>query len=87
MITQMTRRRPVIAFFDYPDVFEDFYPHYGVDQRTFATRWADTGNHAFLSVLQREVGDVIWYAFSVAPEISEARNRDGGIGGLCLLED
>jgi hypothetical protein len=34
----MHRERPLIAFFDYPDVFEDFYPHYGVDQRAFATR-------------------------------------------------
>lgn len=69
------RCRPVIAFFDYPDVFEDFYPKYGVDQRAFATRWTAAGNHAFLALLQREVGDVIWYAFSVAPEICEARHE------------
>jgi len=67
--------RPLIAFFDYPDVFEDFYPHYGVDQRSFATRWAGTGNHAFLSLLQREVGDVVWYAFSLTPELDEARHE------------
>ncbi len=67
--------RPRIAFFDYPDVFEDFYPHYGVDQRAFATRWAGTGSHAFVALLQREVGDVVWYAFSLAPEFEEARHE------------
>jgi glycosyltransferase involved in cell wall biosynthesis len=69
------RARPLIAFFDYPDVFEDFYSHYGVDQRMFATRWAATGSHAFVSLVQREVGDVIWYAFSLAPEFEEARHQ------------
>jgi hypothetical protein len=69
------RERPLIAFFDYPDVFEDFYPHYGVDQWTFATRWATTGSHAFLALLQQEIGDVIWYAFSLAPELSEVRHE------------
>ena len=79
----MTARagRPLIAFFDYPDVFEDFYPHYGVDQRSFATRWAGTGNHAFLSLLQREVGDVVWYAFSLTPELDEARHEVVGCRG------
>jgi glycosyltransferase involved in cell wall biosynthesis len=72
------RGRPRIAFFDYPDVFEDFYPHYGVSQRTFATRWAGTGSHAFASLLQREIGDVVWYAFSVAPELGEARHEVTG---------
>ena len=74
----MNRRgsgRPVIAFFDYPDVFEDFYPKYGVDQLAFATHWTAAGNHAFLTLLQREVGDVIWYAFSLQPEIREARHE------------
>jgi glycosyltransferase involved in cell wall biosynthesis len=75
---QTPRKRPLIAFFDYPDVFEDFYPHYGVDQRKFATQWAATGNHAFVAALQREVGDVIWYAFSVAPELAEARHAITG---------
>jgi glycosyltransferase involved in cell wall biosynthesis len=72
------RTRPLIAFFDYPDVFEDFYRHYGVDQKAFATRWVGTGSHAFLSLLQREVGDVVWYAFSVAPEVEEARHETVG---------
>jgi glycosyltransferase involved in cell wall biosynthesis len=71
----MSRQRPLIAFLDYPDVFEDFYSHYGVDQQAFATRWAATGNHAFLALLQREIGDVIWYAFSLAPELAEARHE------------
>jgi len=73
--TYIFRERPLIAFFDYPDVFEDFYPHYGVDQQTFATRWSATGNHAFLSLLQREVGDVTWYEFCLTPELSEARHE------------
>ena len=63
-----------IAFFEYADVFEDFYPHYGVDQQAFATRWAGTGNHAFVTLLQREVGDVTWYETTLAPEIEEARH-------------
>ena len=71
-------KRPLIAFFDYPDVVEDFYPHYGLDQNTFATRWADTGSHAFLSLLQREVGDVVWYSFSLKPELSEALHEEVG---------
>lgn len=66
---------PVIAFFDFPDVFEDFYPHYGLDQQTFATQWSETGSHAFLSLLQKEVGDVIWYEFSLKPEFAEARHE------------
>lgn len=65
------RTRPLIAFFDYPFVFEDFYPHYGVDQKAFATRWAATGNHAYLTQLQRDVGDVVWYVFALHPERSE----------------
>jgi glycosyltransferase involved in cell wall biosynthesis len=69
------RARPLIAFFDYPDVFEDFYSHYGVDQHTFATRWADTGSHAILALLQREVGNVTWYALSLAPQLSEAQHE------------
>jgi len=70
-----TRQRPLIAFFDYTDVFEDFYPHYGIDQHSFATQWANTGNHAFLALLQREVGDVIWYEFSLVPKLAGARHE------------
>ena len=47
------RERPLIAFFDFPDVFEDFYPHYGVNQQAFATTWADTANHAWLALVQK----------------------------------
>jgi glycosyltransferase involved in cell wall biosynthesis len=72
------RERPLIAFFDYPDVFEDFYPHYGVDQQNFATRWADTGNHALVSLLQREIGDVLWYEFSLDPQVAERRHHVTG---------
>ena len=71
----MAPRRPRIAFFDYPFVFEDFYPAYGVDQAAFATRWASTGNHAYLAALQRGVGDVTWYVFSLAPELGRARHE------------
>ena len=52
------RERPLIAFFDYPDVFEDFYPHYGIDQRAFATRWTGTGNHA---VSIQDVISIVYY--------------------------
>jgi glycosyltransferase involved in cell wall biosynthesis len=69
------RQRLLIAFFDYPDVFEDFYPHYGVDREAFSHRWSNTGNHAFLSMLQRQVGDAIWYVFSLAPELTEVRHE------------
>src|SRR4051812_13057481 len=69
-----TRQRPLIAFFDYTDVFEDFYPHYGVDQHSFAKRWANSGNHALLTLLQRDVGDVVWYEFSVAPQLDGAQH-------------
>jgi glycosyltransferase involved in cell wall biosynthesis len=77
-VVKMTRQRPLVAFFDYPDVFEDFYPHYGVDQHAFATRWSATGNHAFISLLQREVGDVVWYCLSLQPALSEARHQAVG---------
>ena len=68
------RSRPAIAFFEYADVFEDFYPRHGIGQREFATRWHGSGNHAFLRLLQREVGDVTWWEFSVAPELREAKH-------------
>lgn len=66
----MSTPRPRIAFFDFPDVFEDFYPHYGVTQQDFATRWSDTAAHAMVRVLQRDVGDVTWYSLSLKPELS-----------------
>jgi glycosyltransferase involved in cell wall biosynthesis len=72
------RDRPLIAFFDYPDVFEDFYSHYDVTQMQFATKWDASGNYAFLSLIQHEIGDVIWYAFSINPQLDEARHQSVG---------
>lgn len=72
------RTRPLIAFFDYHDVFEDFYPHYGVTQREFATTWANSGNHAFLTLIQQHIGDVVWYTFSLAPELDRVVHQ--GVG-------
>jgi glycosyltransferase involved in cell wall biosynthesis len=73
-VSDPRRRRPVVAFFDFPDVFEDFYPHYGVTQRAFATSWAATGNHAFVRLIQQEIADVVWYVLSLAPDLDEARH-------------
>ncbi len=68
--------RPRIAFFDAADVFEDFYPHYGVTQELFATTWASaSGNHAFVDSIQREVGDVTWYQVSLKPTVHRARHQ------------
>lgn len=75
MTTANTRARPLIAFFGHADVFEDFYPHYGVTQQHFASRFADTGNHAFLTVVQRDIGDVLWYEMSTDPQLVEARHE------------
>lgn len=69
------RTRPLIAFFGHADVFEDFYPHYGVTQQHFASRFADTGNHAFLTVLQRDIGNVLWYEMSTDPQLEEAHHE------------
>ncbi len=71
----MHRERPLIAFFDSADVFEDFYPHYNVGQKEFATRWANAGCHAFLSIIQREIGEVTWYVSSLAPEIEATHHE------------
>jgi glycosyltransferase involved in cell wall biosynthesis len=72
------RTRPVIAFFEYVDVFEDFYPHYGVTQEEFATRWDNSGNHAFLTLIQEHVGDVVWFAFSLEPQLEAAHHQRVG---------
>src|SRR4051794_10586110 len=74
----MTARRPQIAFFDFDDVFEDFYPHYGVTQEAFVRRWAATGNHAWVKLLQREIGDVTWFVTSLAPELRSGRHEVTG---------
>lgn len=71
-------KRPRIAFFDYPDVFEDFYPHYGVTQRTFATSWTNTANHQWIQLIQEEIGDVTWYVNCIKPEHSELKNDEVG---------
>ena len=68
-------KRPLIAFFDYPDVFEDFYPHYGVTQKAFATTWVNTANHQWIRIIQREIGDVIWYVNCIKPEQPESKHR------------
>src|SRR5687767_6316427 len=65
------KERLSIAFFDYPDVFEDFYPHYGVSQKNFATHWHNTANHAWLKIIQKDIGDVSWYVTAVHPEVEE----------------
>lgn len=64
-------RRPRIAFFDYPDVFEDFYTHYGVSQEAFAKSWHNTANHARMKIVQEEIGDVTWYVLSLKPTFKE----------------
>ena len=72
---QENANRPTIAFFDYPDVFEDFYPHYGVDQKAFGTHWHNTGNHAWLKIVQEEIGDVTWFVACLKPELNESRHE------------
>lgn len=66
-----------MAFFDFADVFEDFYPHLGVDRHAFATSWAGTGNHAFASLIQEQVGDVTWYELSVDRSVHSQRHDLG----------
>lgn len=75
---QNRRQRPLIAFFGYHDVFEDFYPHYGITQDAFANRWDRSGNHAYIRLLQHAIGDVVWYELSLAPELNEANHEKVG---------
>lgn len=72
------RERPLIAFFDYHDVFEDFYPRYGVSQQEFASCWSNSGNHAYLKLIREDIGDVIWYPFSLAPEVGPTTHQRVG---------
>ena len=72
-----TEIRPKVAFFGFADVFEDFYPHLGVDRHAFATRWAATGNHAFASVIQDHVGEVTWYELSLDRPLPPERHVAG----------
>ena len=77
-VTPQSGTRPRIALFDYADVFEDFYPHFGVTQEHFATEFADTGAHAFVALLQKHVGEVTWYETAVRPQLFEARHHVTG---------
>ena len=70
-----TKQRLKIAFFDYPDVFEDFYPHYGVSQEKFSTVWMNTANHQFIRLIQNEIGDVTWYVNSIKPKVKESTHQ------------
>ncbi|MFC1680736.1 glycosyltransferase family 4 protein [Pseudomonadota bacterium] len=80
--TLSTKKRPNIAFLDFGDVFEDFLPHYGVSQQKFATSWVGSGNHAFLTLLQRDIGDVTWHVLSLSPELAVSRHDKIG----CRIE-
>src|SRR5688500_11891607 len=71
-------RRKRIAFFDYPDVFEDFYPHIGVTQEAFATTWSNSGHHLSVKLLQDEIGDVTWYCLALDPQVREAVHAPTG---------
>ncbi|MEN9903576.1 MAG: hypothetical protein RLZZ555_141 [Pseudomonadota bacterium] len=66
------RGRPLVAFFDHADSFEDFYTHYGVSHQSFASEWHGSGNHAFVRLIQGSIADVIWYEFSLSPTIRAA---------------
>ena len=78
-ISALHPRRPVIALFESMDVFEDFYPHYGITQEAFTTTWAATATHVFASLMQREVGEVVWYSLSLDAAVSEARHQVTGV--------
>ncbi|WP_114751790.1 glycosyltransferase family 4 protein [Pleomorphovibrio marinus] len=70
LLSSNSTNRIKIAFFDYPDVFEDFYTHYSISQTTFAD-WDNTANHAWLTIIQEKIGDVTWYMNVIKPETSE----------------
>jgi glycosyltransferase involved in cell wall biosynthesis len=70
--------RQNIAYFEYHDVFEDFYPKYGVTQQAFAETWTGSFTYGLLGLVQREFGDVVWYAFSLAPQLTASRHREAG---------
>ena len=71
--------RPRIAFFDVLEVFDDFYPSYGISRAAFATEFAATSNHAFAHALQMHVGDVTWYEGVTDPPPPPVRHRLGFI--------
>ena len=70
-------KRLRIAFFDYPDVFEDFYTNYDVSQADFAT-WHNTANHTWLEIIQNNIGDVTWYITCIKPELRETVHKKVG---------
>ena len=63
------RRR--VAFLEHANVFEDFYPHYGVTQEQFAAIWHGSGNHALVRQIQQDIADVTWYEFSLQPTAAD----------------
>lgn len=66
--------RPRIAFFDYPDLFEDFHGRYGMNQQDLVeTAQIATGHHMFVALVQERIGDVAWYMLSLDPQLKEAR--------------
>ena len=66
------RSRPTIAFFDYPDLFEDFHGRYDLTQRGLVeTPKIATGHHVFVALIQQTIGDVVWYLLSHDPEVDE----------------
>ena len=71
-----SKKRLRIAFFDYADVFEDFYSHYGVTQEDFARSWHNTANHGAMKIVQEEIGDVTWYALSLKPVFKEETRHE-----------
>lgn len=73
----LSGKRLRIAFFDYPDVFEDFYTHYDVAQSDFDT-WHNTGNHSWLEIIQKDIGGVTWYITSIKPELTETVHKKVG---------
>jgi glycosyltransferase involved in cell wall biosynthesis len=75
---------PRVAFFDYHDVFEDFYTHYGVTQEAFGTSWAGTACHEWVRLVEKQIGHVTWYSFSLNPRFDRVRHQATGCD-VCLL--
>jgi len=77
LISPKTGKVIKIAFFDYPDVFEDFYPHYGVSLEDFSF-WHNTANHAWLGIIQDNIGKVSWYMPCIKPKKGEVVHKKIG---------
>ena len=69
--------RPQVALFDFADVFEDFYPHLGVDHHAFSTSWAATSNHAFASLIQEYIGNVTWHELTLGSSTPSGKHELG----------